>query len=67
MQRLWTLMQNTANTKANILITGETGVGKSAIAKTIHKMSNRAGGPFIEVNRAVGARPKEMILDLFEE
>ena len=53
MQRLWTLMQNTANTKANILITGETGVGKSAIAKTIHKMSNRADGPFIEVNCAV--------------
>lgn len=53
MQRLWTLMQNTANTKANILITGETGVGKSAIAKTIHSMSNRADGPFIEVNCAV--------------
>ena len=53
MQRLWTLMQNTANTKANILITGETGVGKSAIAKAIHKMSNRANGPFIEVNCAV--------------
>ena len=53
MQRLWTLMQNTANTKANILITGETGVGKSAIAKTIHAMSNRANGPFIEVNCAV--------------
>ena len=53
MQRLWTLMQNTANTKANILITGETGVGKSAIAKAIHKMSNRADGPFIEVNCAV--------------
>ncbi len=53
MQRLWTLMQNTANTKANILITGETGVGKSAIAKAIHSMSNRADGPFIEVNCAV--------------
>lgn len=53
MQRLWTLMQNTANTKANILITGETGVGKSAVAKTIHAMSNRANGPFIEVNCAV--------------
>ena len=53
MQRLWTLMQNTANTKANILITGETGVGKSAVAKAIHAMSNRANGPFIEVNCAV--------------
>ena len=53
MQRLWTLMQNTANTRANILITGETGVGKSAIAKAIHNMSSRANGPFIEVNCAV--------------
>ena len=53
MQRLWTLIQNTANTKANILITGETGVGKSAIAKAIHNMSSRADGPFIEVNCAV--------------
>jgi len=53
MERLWTLMQNTANTKANILITGETGVGKSAIAKSIHAMSNRSSGPFIEVNCAV--------------
>ena len=53
MQRLWTLIQNTANTKANILITGETGVGKSAVAKAIHAISNRANGPFIEVNCAV--------------
>lgn len=53
MQRLWTLMQNTANTRANILITGETGVGKSAIAKSIHAMSDRADKPFIEVNCAV--------------
>lgn len=53
MQRLWTLMQNTANTRANILITGETGVGKSAVAKAIHAMSSRADGPFIEVNCAV--------------
>ena len=53
MQRLWTLIQNTANTKADILITGETGVGKSAIAKAIHNMSSRANGPFIEVNCAV--------------
>ena len=53
MQRLHTLIQNTANTKANILITGETGVGKSAVAKAIHAMSSRGNGPFIEVNCAV--------------
>ena len=32
---------------------GETGVGKSAVAKAIHAISNRANGPFIEVNCAV--------------
>ncbi|MCI9121977.1 MAG: sigma 54-interacting transcriptional regulator [Oscillibacter sp.] len=53
MQRLRTLIENTANTRANILITGETGVGKSAVAKAIHAMSSRADGPFIEVNCAV--------------
>ncbi len=53
MQRLWTLMENTASTRANILITGETGVGKSVIAKAIHNMSNRAKAPYVEVNCAV--------------
>ena len=53
MQRVWSLIQNIAGTKANILITGETGVGKSVIAKTIHRLSNRSQGPFIEVNCAV--------------
>ncbi len=53
MKRLLLLIQNTAGTQANVLITGETGVGKNAIAKTIHSMSRRAAGPFIEVNCAV--------------
>ena len=53
MQRLWALIQNTANTRANILITGETGVGKSAVAKAIHAISDRRDKPFIEVNCAV--------------
>ena len=53
MPRLCTLIQDAANTKATIRIPGETGVGKSAIAKAIHNMSSRANGPFIEVNCAV--------------
>lgn len=53
MWRLLTLIRNTANTRANVLITGETGVGKSAIAKAIHAISERAKGPFIEINCAV--------------
>lgn len=53
MQRVWSLIQNTAGTRANILVTGETGVGKSVIAKAIHRLSDRSDGPFIEVNCAV--------------
>ena len=53
MRQLLTLIRNTANTRANVLITGETGVGKSAIAKRLHAVSERAKGPFIEINCAV--------------
>ena len=35
MQRLWTLMQNTANTKANILITGETEIGRASCRERV--------------------------------
>jgi PAS domain S-box-containing protein len=33
-----------------LIITGDTGVGKNAIVKLIHKLSNRKNGPFITVN-----------------
>jgi transcriptional regulator with PAS, ATPase and Fis domain len=41
-----------ARLEGNILLTGETGVGKSLLAQYIHAMSRRAGGPFIHVNCA---------------
>lgn len=52
-QNLWEMILNTAETKANVLITGETGVGKSMIAKAIHSVSPRAEKPFIAINCAV--------------
>jgi transcriptional regulator with PAS, ATPase and Fis domain len=52
-QDLWEMILNTADTKANVLITGETGVGKSMIARTIHSVSPRAENPFISINCSV--------------
>ncbi|MBS3777598.1 MAG: sigma-54-dependent Fis family transcriptional regulator, partial [Bacteroidales bacterium] len=43
----------------NLLITGESGVGKDSIAKTIHKNSPRAQEPFIPVN--ISALPENLI------
>jgi DNA-binding NtrC family response regulator len=53
-----------AEVAANLLITGETGAGKSHIAKEIHATSARAKQPFVVVNCA--AIPEHLIeSDLF--
>lgn len=44
---------------APILLTGETGTGKSFIARKVHQASNRADGPFVHVN--CGAIPESLL------
>jgi PAS domain S-box-containing protein len=44
---------------ANVLLTGESGVGKTKFAKLIHGKSNRSKGPFIEIN--CGAIPENLL------
>ena len=44
------LVLQVAGIDANVLITGETGVGKSMVAKVLHQASNRSEGPFVEIN-----------------
>ncbi len=41
-----------ARSNADVLITGETGVGKTALARAMHGWSARSGGPFITVHLA---------------
>ena len=52
MQRLEDAVAKVAPTEATVLLTGESGTGKSELARTIHGLSPRAARPFIVVNCA---------------
>lgn len=51
MKSIFQYMEAIANTTEPILITGETGVGKELVARSIHKLSNR-NGHFVTTNVA---------------
>jgi two-component system nitrogen regulation response regulator NtrX len=53
------MIDRVAPTEARVLITGSNGTGKELVAHQIHEKSNRAKGPFVEVNCA--AIPSELI------
>ena len=57
--RIRETIEKVAPTEARVLITGENGVGKELVARSIHLHSQRANGPMIEVNCA--AIPSELI------
>jgi DNA-binding NtrC family response regulator len=53
------MIDRVAPTEARVLVTGANGTGKELVAHQIHEKSNRAKGPFVEVNCA--AIPSELI------
>ncbi len=59
MQRIFDMIDSVADTKATILVTGESGTGKSLIARAIHRRSGRHDKPFVEV--ACGALPESLL------
>jgi len=50
MQEVMRIIEMAAPSSASVLITGETGSGKEIVARTIHKLSPRAAGPFVAIN-----------------
>lgn len=59
MQRLATMIQRISQVEADVLLFGETGVGKDLIARSIHERSSRSGRPFVAIN--CGAVPEAII------
>jgi two-component system nitrogen regulation response regulator NtrX len=59
MQQLREQIAMAAPTNGRVLIHGENGTGKELVARTVHALSRRRGGPFVEVNCA--AIPEELI------
>lgn len=52
-------VRRVATTRATVLLSGESGVGKSAVAREVHGWSSRADKPFVEVNCA--AIPEQLL------
>ena len=59
MKKVCETIQKVGPTPATVLINGESGTGKEVIARTIHKASTRANGPWVAVNCA--ALPENLL------
>ena len=59
MRKIYETVATVAATRATVLLTGESGTGKSLIARAFHHHSPRRDKPFVEVN--CGALPESLL------
>ncbi|MHC4954596.1 MAG: sigma-54-dependent transcriptional regulator [Planctomycetota bacterium] len=59
MRKMFETVETVASTRATVLLTGESGTGKSMVARAVHHASPRADKPFVEVN--CGALPETLL------
>ena len=52
-------IRQVAPSQGRVLVTGENGAGKDLVAHAIHRLSKRAGGPFVKINCA--AIPADLV------
>ena len=58
MQEVFRAIGRLSQSKATVLLTGESGAGKEVVARALHKHSLRANAPFVAINMA--AIPKDL-------
>ncbi len=58
-RRVLELVRRVAPTEVNVMIRGESGVGKERVAQLMHSLSERAEGPFVPLNCA--ALPESLL------
>lgn len=59
MREVYMKTRKVSQSKASVLLLGETGTGKELIAQSIHRLSSRTSRPFVRVN--CGALPESLL------
>lgn len=59
MLQVYDVIESVADSRTTVLITGESGTGKTMTARALHRRSARRNGPFVEV--ACGALPETLL------
>jgi DNA-binding NtrC family response regulator len=59
MRKVFDTIDQVAQSDVDVLVVGETGTGKELVARSIHRRSGRAAGPFVPVD--CGAIPESLL------